>query len=238
MKRLRPIEISTLAIIPARGGSKEIIRKNLQKVAGISLVGHAIRFAQESGLFDAIHLSTDDNEIAQEGDRYGCRPSFLRSSQASSDRASATDVVREVRNCLLAEGGRVQRYVLLEPTSPMRLAKFVDQAIRLTFEQFDAALTVSPIDLKFHADKQFIVSRDRTAKFCTESGRSVVVRQELAQTYIRNGFCYVVNDQTIADGKSIFGSRLGAVVCNIPFVNIDSQDELEQARRLMEQSGP
>jgi CMP-N,N'-diacetyllegionaminic acid synthase len=233
MKSLRPTEIATLAVIPARGGSKGIIRKNLQEVAGISLVGHAIRFAQKSGLFDAIHLSTDDDEIAREGDRYGCKPSFMRSSQASGDRASATEVVREVRNCLLAEGIRVQRYVLLEPTSPMRSVKFVNEAIRLTLKQYNAALTVSPINLKFHADKQFTVSQDRLAEFVTDAGQLVVARQELARTYVRNGFCYVVTDQTIADGKSIFGSRLGAVICDVPFVNIDSQEELLEARRLM-----
>ena len=236
MNGVKTSEIGTLAIIPARGGSKGIVRKNMQEISGRSLVGHAIHFAQASGLFDAVHLSTDDPEIAREGDRYGCFPSFMRSSEASGDRASATDVIREVRKCLLDDGKRVQRYVLLEPTSPMREARFVSQAIELTKQRFDASLTVSQIDLKFHADKQFTVSREGDAKFLTERGSSVVARQELVATYIRNGFCYVVNDRAIADGHSIFGSRLAAVICDIPYVNIDSLEELELCRKLMARS--
>lgn len=227
-------EIENLALIPARGGSKGIIRKNLQEIAGVSLVGHAIRFAQQSGLFDAIHLSTDDDEIAREGGRYGCSPTFMRSAQTSGDRASATDVVREVRRCFLEIGTTVRRYVLIEPTSPMREARFVSQAIELTKQHFDAALTVSQVDIKFHPDKQFEVSEQGAASLMTDNGRRVVARQELSPTFVRNGFCYVVTDRAIAEGHSILGARLGAVICDVPYVNIDSLEELALCRQLME----
>ena len=236
MNELTSLQKGTLAIVPARGGSKGIVRKNLQVVAGETLVGHAIRFARDCGLFETVHLSTDDQEIADEGDRYGCKPRFLRSTHSSGDRASATDVVREVRNQLLSEGKHFERYVLLEPTSPMRTVECVAGAIKLTQQQFDAALTVSPIDQKFHADKQFSVAESGAVAFMTERGSSVVARQQLTQTYIRNGFCYVVMDRVIEEGGTILGFRPGAFICNGPFVNIDTAEELEHCRRLMEQS--
>lgn len=230
---MRDTKLETLAIIPARGGSKGINRKNLQEVNGVSLVGMAIRFAMSTRLFDAVHLSTDSEEIAKEGEKYGCRPRFMRSAETSGDRASATEVIREIRTRLLDEGTSVQRYVLLEPTSPMREARFVSQAIDLTRQKYDAALTVSPVDLKYHPDKQFRVSQQGDAEFFTANGPSVVARQELVPTYIRNGFCYVVNEQAIADGWSILGSRLGAVLCDVPYVNIDSPEDLNRCRRMM-----
>ena len=67
-----------------------------------------------------------------------------------------------------------------------------------------------------------------------ERGRGVVARQELSRTYIRNGFCYVVTDVALLSEKSIFGSKLGAVICDIPFINIDSHDDLERCRAYFE----
>lgn len=205
-------------------------------MAGVSLVGHALLFAKNAGLFDAIHLSTDDEEIAQEGTNHGYRPQFLRSAQASSDRSSATEVVREVRDSFLAMGESFDQYVLLEPTSPMRTVVFVAQAIQLVHHHFDAAFTVSPINPKFHADKQFSVLEDGTAKFLTESAHLVISRQELLPTYIRNGFCYVVTNQALTAGATIMGRNPGAVICNVPFVNIDTSEDLAECRRLMEQN--
>ena len=226
--------IQVLAVIPARGGSKEVPRKNLALVAGVSLVARTIEFAKESKLFDHIHVSTDDPEIANEASKFGLKPEFLRSDGASSDRASSSDVLLDVRHQFANMGCYMNRYVLLEPTSPMREAKYVKESIELTNSKFDASLTLSPVDARYHPDKQFKISNESCAEFLTERGRGVVARQELSRTYIRNGFCYVVTDVALLSKKSIFGSKLGAVVCDIPFINIDSHDDLERCRAYFE----
>jgi len=227
--------VESLAVIPARGGSKGIPRKNLELVAGISLVGRAVRFAEDSGLFDMIHVSTDSLEIADEATRFGHQPEFLRSDDASRDRSSSTDVLLDVQKDFATRNTKVNRFVLLEPTSPMRKKKFVQQAIDLTRDEFDASLTVSPVDVKYHPDKQFSVSQQGQALFFTDRGPKIVARQELLTTYIRNGFCYVVCGDALSTSQSIFGTNLGAVVCDTPYINIDTREDLEKCRAMFEE---
>lgn len=223
----------TLAVIPARGGSKGIPRKNLLRIGKLSLVGHAVKFAEESGFFDHILVSTDDEEISLEANQLGYPPEFLRTAEASHDRASSSDLLIEVDDKANQLGWGVERYVLLEPTSPMRTKRRVSEALELTGRDFDAALTLSPVDVKFHPDKQFTTSEDNEARFVTDRGRSVVARQQLSPTYIRNGFCYVVNSAALRETGSIFGTRLGAIVCDEPYVNIDSLVDVELCRMYM-----
>lgn len=227
--------IETLAVIPARGGSKGIPRKNLEQVGGISLVGRAVCFAEQSELFDMIHVSTDSVEIADEAARFGHQPQFLRSDDASRDRSSSTDVLLDVQTEFATRNVKANRLVLLEPTSPMRRKLFVQQAIDLTKNEFDASFTVSSIDVKYHPDKQFNVSQHSQATFFTERGPKIVARQELSTTYIRNGFCYVVCGNALRTSRSIFGTKLGAIVCDIPYVNIDTREDLERCRQILKE---
>jgi CMP-N,N'-diacetyllegionaminic acid synthase len=223
-----------LAIIPCRGGSKGVPRKNLAIVNGLSLTARAILFSQESGLFDLIHVSTDDEEIASEAKKYGSPVLFLRSSSASSDSSSSTDVIREVHQVLLEQNKNFESIALLEPTSPMRTTALVRKTIEaIEGSDYDAALTLSPISVNYHPDKQFSVSQDGEASFFTNNGREIKSRQQLSTTYIRNGFCYAIRGESIERGADIFGSKLLAVVCDIPYVNIDSSEDLELCRMLL-----
>lgn len=227
-------KIDTLAVIPARGGSKGIPKKNLAVLGGVSLLGRAIQFAEESDLFDGILVSTDDVEIATEAGRYGHQPDFLRSPLASGDRASASDLINDVLQTLANNEVDVRRLVLLEPTSPMRTKKSVVEALRLTDSGYDAAITVSPVDVKYHPDKQFYLDANGLATFFTKRGQSVVARQELDVTYIRNGFAYAVMVEAFRRLGGIYETRLAAVVCSEPFVNIDTESDLKQCRQFFE----
>jgi CMP-N-acetylneuraminic acid synthetase len=143
-------------------------------------------------------------------------------------------VIREVRAKLLDSGVCAQRFVLLEPTSPMRQLKFVAAAVAATRKDFDASVTVSAVDVKFHPDKQFVLAAEEEIAFFSQQGRAIVARQQLKPTYIRNGFCYVVTDQALAEGRDIFGSRCKAIICDIDYVNIDNQADLDRCRLLMQ----
>ena len=224
-----------LAVIPCRGGSKGVPRKNLAIVNGLSLTARAILFSQESGLFDLIHVSTDDEEIASEAEKYGAPVSFFRSSSASSDSSSSTDVVREVHQMFMNQNKRFESIALLEPTSPMRTISVVKQTIEaIEGSDYDAALTLSPVSVSHHPDKQFSVDQDGSASFFTDLGRKIKSRQQLSTTYIRNGFCYAIRGESIDKGTDIFGFKLHALVCDIPYVNIDSFDDLERCRKLLQ----
>jgi CMP-N-acetylneuraminic acid synthetase len=88
--------------------------------------------------------------------------------------------------------------------------------------------------VKFHPDKQFVLAAEEEIAFFSQQGRAIVARQQLKPTYIRNGFCYVVTDQALAEGRDIFGSRCKAIICDIDYVNIDNQADLDRCRLLMQ----
>ena len=88
--------MASLCIIPARGGSKRIPRKNIKSFLGKPIIGYSIEAALSSGLFDEVMVSTDDLEIAEIGKKYGAKVPFLRSENNSNDYATTFDVIEEV----------------------------------------------------------------------------------------------------------------------------------------------
>ena len=88
--------MKNIAIIPARGGSKRIPRKNIKPFMGKPIIAYSIEAALESGLFDEVMVSTDDEEIAAVAKQYGAVVPFMRSDKTSNDFAPLADVVDEV----------------------------------------------------------------------------------------------------------------------------------------------
>src|SRR6056297_3055763 len=90
-------KIRNLAIIPARGGSKRIPRKNIRDFLGKPIIAYSIETALKSSLFDEVMVSTDDEEIAEVAKKYGATVPFMRSKKAADDYATLADVVDEVK---------------------------------------------------------------------------------------------------------------------------------------------
>ncbi len=89
--------MSNLCIIPARGGSKRIPRKNIKYFLGKPIIAYSIETALQSGLFDEVMVSTDDEEIAKISKHYGASVPFFRSNEAANDEAPLADVIEEVK---------------------------------------------------------------------------------------------------------------------------------------------
>lgn len=109
-----------LAIIPARGGSKRILRKNIKDFLGKPIIAYSIEAALNSGLFDEVMVSTDDKEIAEIAIKYGARVPFLRSDKNSDDYASTMDVIEEViKNYIQVNNTHFQFVCCIYPTAPL-----------------------------------------------------------------------------------------------------------------------
>ena len=91
--------MKNIAIIPARGGSKRIPRKNIKPFMGKPIIAYSIEAALESGLFDEVMVSTDDEEIAMVARQYGAKVPFMRSAETANDYATTADVMLEVLEC-------------------------------------------------------------------------------------------------------------------------------------------
>ena len=129
--------MKNLCIIPARGGSKRIPRKNIKPFLGKPMIAYSIEAAQASGLFDEIMVSTDDQEIAEIAKRYGAKVPFMRSPDTSNDYATTAEVLREVLNKYKSIGQDFDNFCCIYATAPMVQYKdIIDAFNRLQSSQF------------------------------------------------------------------------------------------------------
>lgn len=136
-----------IAIIPARGGSKRIPRKNIRLFKGMPIIFYAIQVAQHSKLFDRIIVSTDDQEIADTAESFGAEIPFLRSKEASDDYSTLYDVAKEVIINLNLNIKNLDVAIIL-PTAPLLTVSTVKKCLHnLENDEFDSALTVTEFEV-------------------------------------------------------------------------------------------
>lgn len=121
----------TLAIIPARGGSKRISRKNIKLFSGVPVIAFSIRAALASGCFEEVMVSTDDEEIAEVARQYGAQVPFMRSAKTSDDYATTADVIREVLEEYKKRGKEFDALACIYATAPYITAQRLENACRM-----------------------------------------------------------------------------------------------------------
>lgn len=131
-----------IAIIPARGGSKRIPRKNVKDFLGMPIIAYSIKTALDSGVFDEVMVSTDDEEIATIAKSYGAQVPFLRSAETSNDFATTADVITEVLDRYETEGKKYDIVACIYATAPFVSANRLREAAELIADSdFDSAFT-------------------------------------------------------------------------------------------------
>lgn len=127
--------MSNLAIIPARGGSKRIPRKNIKNFLGKPIIAYSIEVALKSDLFDEVMVSTDDEEIAEVAKNYGAVVPFMRSKKNSDDYATTADVITEVFNFYQNKDVNFSKSCCIYPTAPLCKGRTLSNAYELLVEQ-------------------------------------------------------------------------------------------------------
>lgn len=123
--------LEKLCIIPARGGSKRIPRKNIRDFLGKPVIAYSIETALASNLFDEVMVSTDDDEIAKIGKSYGAEIPFMRSKNTSNDFATLADVVEEVKTAYQNNGKSFQSICCILPTAPFVSIELIQKGYSL-----------------------------------------------------------------------------------------------------------
>ncbi|MCR5595694.1 MAG: pseudaminic acid cytidylyltransferase [Lachnospiraceae bacterium] len=121
--------IKTLAMITARGGSKRIPRKNIKDFNGKPIIAYSIEAALNSGVFDTVMVSTDDDEIADIAKKYGAEVPFMRSAKTSDDHATTSDVIEEVLKTYESKGTHFDIAACIYPTAPFITADRLKEAV-------------------------------------------------------------------------------------------------------------
>lgn len=228
-------EFAVLAVVPARGGSKSISRKNLARIGGRSLIEWAALAIAGSATIDAALLTTDDIEMAIEGRRSGLAVPFMRPAELAGDTVRAAPVWQHA--WLAGEAHFARRFqvsVLIEPTSPLRRAEDIDAVVaRLVDGGHESAATVSRTPSHHAPEKQLVMGDRGEVRFHVADGARYTVRQNIPIYYHRNGLCYAARRDTVVDRCIIFENDCGAVVTARPVVDINEPLDLVLSEVLM-----
>jgi CMP-N,N'-diacetyllegionaminic acid synthase len=192
----------TLAIIPARGGSKGVARKNLRDLAGKPLLLHSIEHAQATSEIDDIIVSTDDPEIASVAAAAGVQV-VQRPAELARDETPTLPVLLHVLQ-QLAPGRAPSRVLTLQPTSPLRFSKDLSAAIALLTPPYDSVVGVCVAE---HSPYKMFNIRDDELLPLIPDVRPGTPRQKLPLAYRENGALYVTWSDVLIDQASIWGTR-------------------------------
>lgn len=197
-----------LGIIPARGGSKTIPRKNLKIMAGKPLIAWTIEEAQRSVCIDRLILSSEDEEIIKVAKKWGCETPFIRPVELARD---DTPGIEPVIHAITTIEEKYNYIVLLQPTSPLRTVSDIDNCIRYCIQE-DAAACVSVCT----ADKSpyWMHTLDESHRLCPlmQAGHSFDRRQDLPPVYAENGAVYVAKIDYLLRTKNFITDETRAYI--------------------------
>lgn len=192
--------MSAIAIIPARGGSKRIPRKNIREFMGKPMVSYAISAALKSGVFDEVMVSTDDEEIADIARRYGAAVPFLRSATAASDSARTRDVIEEVIGNYRSRGRDFDRTACIYPCVPLMTEELLCRAWR-RFEESGAEFLLPVVRYPFPVQRALIEGSDGQLVF-REPEHTLTRTQDLEPAYHDAGMFYLFKTDAYLAGEN------------------------------------
>lgn len=230
-----PEGFRVLGLIPARGGSKGVARKNVRRLAGKPLLQYTAEAALAAHRLSRVVLSTDDEEIAAIGRSCGVDVPFMRPAALARDDTPMLPVVQHALRDEEARGERFDAVCLLQPTSPLRKAAAIDDCIELLERSgADAVVTVLPVPAEYNP--LWVYFRDADGRLRLSSGgvAPAARRQELPAAFHREGSVYVTRRDVVLSGDSLYGSQLlGYAIDPGESVNIDDEDDWARAERML-----
>jgi CMP-N,N'-diacetyllegionaminic acid synthase len=233
--------VRIMAVIPARGGSKGVHRKNIANLGGKPLIAYTIEVAKKSKLIDAAIVSTDDAEIAEVAKSYGADVPFLRPAELAHDDSPDIDFLKHAQEWVeINRGWCPDILVILQPTMPFRTVEDVDGALRFMIKQnCDSVRTLAvpthltPYKMWFLDDPEKgtispVLKTEYYDRLLTD-----VPRQKLRPCYWQPGVVIATRTEFVRKGK-MFGPDLRGYVVDIRHAqDIDELADLEYAEFLM-----
>lgn len=224
-----------LGIIPARGGSKGVPRKNIKLLGNKPLIQYTIDTALASGALDEVMVSTEDREIANVAQSLGAGVPFLRPAHLASDQSPTIDAVVHVLETYVAMGERFDAVCLLQPTNPLRTVETIRRSVSKFMESgADSLVTVREVPHEFNPHWTFEEDDSGYLHIATRDKQIIPRRQELPKAYYRDGEIYLTKSETILKKRSLYGENIAFInLDGRPSVNIDTQDDWAKAEKML-----
>lgn len=226
--------MTTVAVIPARGGSRGLPRKHLRLLGGEPLIAHTIRAALGARRVDRVIVSTDDAAIARAARRAGAEVPFMRPKELAGDETLTVPVIQHAVGWLEESGEQVEVVVTLQPTSPLRDADEIDAVIGLLERAgTGSAVSVAPLDLAAS-----VVGWLEADRFVTALPPGGDRRRQTAPPAVRiTGGVYATRRDLLAAGELLDECPAAFVVEGPSGIDIDTEADLAQARRALRAKG-
>lgn len=217
-----------IAIIPARGGSKRIPKKNIKPFLGKPIIAYSIEVALNSGLFDEVMVSTDDEEIMKIAKELGAFVPFVRSESNANDTATLAEVIEEVILLYKEQGNSFDQYCCILATAPFINENRLKESFDLLNEK--GYKTVFPV-LNFSYPTQRALQIDNENKVSMVNPENLTVRsQDLTPTYHDAGQYYCGNVADFENDKALFTDNSGCIqLGELEVQDIDTPSDWEMA---------
>lgn len=232
--------VEVLALIPARGGSKSVPRKNILLVGGKPLIAYSIQHARDASLINRIVVSTDDEEIAGIAREFGAETPFMRPAEFAQDHSPDIDVFQHALEWFHChEGYQPDIIVHLRPPMPIRLPSTIDRAIS-TFIDHPEADSLRSVNVATQSPyKMWLINPDGLGEpAAVVDGLAEAYnmpRQRLPIAYWQNGYIDVLRPHTLFELDSMSGNNILPFVIEEQCVDIDYWDAIPLVEKLLRQ---
>lgn len=226
------LQQEVVAVIPARGGSKGIPRKNLISVLGQPLIYWSIKIALESDKIDRVIVSTDDNEIAKVAQDFGAEVPFIRPEKFAEDTSLDIDVFKHLIDWYKNSKFNLPTcFVHLRPTGPARCLKDINQAISFFLKNSELDSLRSVCLAEQTPYKMWLIENNKLVSVAKDPGISEFhsqPRQKLPKVYWQNGYIDIIKPSTILTLNSMVGTNSFPFVCSSKVRDIDYLSDIPQ----------
>jgi len=215
--------MNILAIIPARGGSKGLPKKNMKKLNGIPLIEHTIRIAKQSKKINKIIVSTDDKQIAQISKSLKVEVPFLRPKSISKDSSPSIEYVKHAISYLLKnESYEPDIIIILQPTSPFRSKSLIDDSIKM-LQKTNSSSVISVSTMKKHPYLSFENTKNYL-KPVKKNFQKFYQRQKFPTLFYPTGSIYTFWYDTLKKFDSIYGPKIKPLIIKTHQETLDIDD--------------
>lgn len=220
-----------LGLIPARGGSKGVPNKNRKVLNGKPLLQYTIEAALGSKLLNRVVFSSEDDTLIKLAKSMGAEVPFVRPSNLSKDQSGTLEVVQHALKNLSEKGEVFDAICLLQVTNPFRTSKFIDEAIRkFKTSKADTLLSVLKVPHEYNPHWTFKVYKTGHIKLTTGEDQIIKRRQDLPDTFHRDGSIYLVKTDTLLNQNTLYGKTISYIESNPKrHINIDTPKDWKKA---------
>lgn len=223
-----------LGLIPVRGGSKGVLRKNEKLLLGKPLLQYTTESALKARGLTLAVVSTEDQSLYDLAQKLNISVPFKRPRHLSEDNSGSLEVVQHALTELKNQGEEFDAICLLQTTSPFRADGMIDAALT-TFKEAktDSLVSVIPVPHEYNPHWVFEPNKEGHLSIATGETEIIKRRQDLPPAYVRDGAIYITKTEVVLEKNSLFGNSTSYIVSDLNrHVNIDTVDDWKTAVKL------